>query len=477
MKNTDLFNVDSIFEATHYTGYNAPFRGVGGARGREDDEGWENEKNNNYWNKPLSNKPVLQGMYFYDNVTPADEQDALTIGMKKTKSGKWALAKYNTSGATFVHRKIQADKAFGQGRWWELKKESVDEAEPADKQVNMKRWLRDYERREDNNFHTENVFAIAKLVGTPEDISTMKSLVKQHNGFGLSEKQFEIRQEIYGRLWPLVKQKIADSQNQGGMNPDGTDMQQGVAEATAKYKVHCSQCGNEFTRDKNEGYSHCKDHSPKKKQGVAEGVASDDRPEHQLHTELVYNHGADKIKLQYERDGDTNKLITNIQKIAKLQHGMDIDVDTAEWIAGDLVYPDILEQGVAEDEGGSHAPGTGKWIAMYWDGVQGQPTGQREFATREEAVAALNKLPKNFAKAVRPVTGTDVQEGGIPDYAAMFEAKLDEFASCGGTGSIATSMSVGSPKAGSLFGGSYSQKNSPFKKAAAKKRTGKIIKR
>jgi hypothetical protein len=28
-----------------------------------------------------------------------------------------------------------------------------------------------------------------------------------------------------------------------------------------KYTVHCSQCGGEFKRDKNEGYSHCKDHS------------------------------------------------------------------------------------------------------------------------------------------------------------------------------------------------------------------------
>jgi hypothetical protein len=68
------------------------------------------------------------------------------------------------------------------------------------------------------------------------------------------------------------------------------------------------------------------------------------------------------------------------------------------------------------------------------------------------------------------------KEGAVPDYAAMFESQLNEFASCGGTGGIATSMSVGNPAAGSLFGGSYSQKNNPFKKTA-KKRTGKIIKR
>jgi hypothetical protein len=89
---------------------------------------------------------------------------------------------------------------------------ALDEAES--KPVNMKRWLRDFERREDNNFHTENVLAMAQLVGTPEDVATMKSLVKQHRGFGLSEKQFEIRHAIADRLRPLVKQKIQDSQAQ-----------------------------------------------------------------------------------------------------------------------------------------------------------------------------------------------------------------------------------------------------------------------
>ena len=67
-------------------------------------------------------------------------------------------------------------------------------------------------------------------------------------------------------------------------------------------------------------------------------------------------------------------------------------------------------------------------------------------------------------------------ESAIPNYADMFESKLNEFASCGGTGGIATSMSVGNPAAGGLFGGSYTQKNSPFAKKT-KKRTGKMIKR
>jgi hypothetical protein len=59
----------------------------------------------------------------------------------------------------------------------------------------------------------------------------------------------------------------------------------------------------------------------------------------------------------------------------------------------------------------------------------------------------------------------------------MFESKLMEFSSCGGAGGIASSMSVGNPKAGSLFGGSYTNPNNPFAKKATKKRTGKTIKR
>lgn len=92
-----------------------------------------------------------------------------------------------------------------------------------------------------------------------------------------------------------------------------------------------------------------------KTKGVAEATrpssitVDDDRPEHKLHAELVYKHGADKLKKQYEVDGDANKLITNIQKLSKLKYRMNIDASTARWIAKDLVYPERLaEEGVAE---------------------------------------------------------------------------------------------------------------------------------
>jgi len=61
--------------------------------------------------------PVLQGYYFYD-VPAGKEQEAASYGIKQTKSGKWAKAKYNTSGRSFGMQKDMADKAFGPGKFW-----------------------------------------------------------------------------------------------------------------------------------------------------------------------------------------------------------------------------------------------------------------------------------------------------------------------------------------------------------------------
>lgn len=85
-----------------------------------------------------------------------------------------------------------------------------EEGEP--KQVNMKRWWRDFERREDNNFHTENVIAIAKLVGSPEDIALANDIKKQHmKENGLSSDNYERRTALYRRLWPLVVEKLKEA--------------------------------------------------------------------------------------------------------------------------------------------------------------------------------------------------------------------------------------------------------------------------
>ena len=79
-------------------------------------------------------QPTMTGMYFYD-VKPDQEEDAEWIGVKKTKSGKWALVQHDTSGATFRYKKRLADQKFGPGKFWSPKNEGVAEAANAAQQA------------------------------------------------------------------------------------------------------------------------------------------------------------------------------------------------------------------------------------------------------------------------------------------------------------------------------------------------------
>jgi SAM-dependent methyltransferase len=108
------------------------------ADGGANDEGWDREPAERHdYHRNAGTKPKFVGMYVYDNVTPADERDALAIGMKKTKTGKWALFKYNTSGFGFNKKKASCDIAFGPGRYWEPKKTFEEETEVAQPEVNL----------------------------------------------------------------------------------------------------------------------------------------------------------------------------------------------------------------------------------------------------------------------------------------------------------------------------------------------------
>lgn len=97
--------------------------------GGANDEGWDEPKGR--YQAP-QDKPVMSGMFFY-NVQPGQEQEAASLGVKKTKSGKWAKTKYNTSGRTFDMQKHMADKTFGAGKWWSPKTESVQPVAEMDK--------------------------------------------------------------------------------------------------------------------------------------------------------------------------------------------------------------------------------------------------------------------------------------------------------------------------------------------------------
>lgn len=78
------------------------------------------------WQRKQNARPQVIGWTFFD-VKPGQEETAKINGLKQLKSGKWALAKYNTSGATYALHTRNATKEFGPGKYWEPKNEGVAE--------------------------------------------------------------------------------------------------------------------------------------------------------------------------------------------------------------------------------------------------------------------------------------------------------------------------------------------------------------
>jgi hypothetical protein len=97
---------------------------------RYDRIGAGDPRGSGHYSSSSYHQPKMTGMYFYD-VKPDQEEYAGWIGVKKTKSGKWALVQHDTSGATFNHKKRLADSKFGPGKFWSPKKESIEETASA----------------------------------------------------------------------------------------------------------------------------------------------------------------------------------------------------------------------------------------------------------------------------------------------------------------------------------------------------------
>ena len=70
-----------------------------------------------------SQKPELRHYMFY-NVPAEREQDALNMGVKKLKSGKFAIPVYNTSGRSTQTKINNADAEFGTATKWSPKKKN-----------------------------------------------------------------------------------------------------------------------------------------------------------------------------------------------------------------------------------------------------------------------------------------------------------------------------------------------------------------
>jgi hypothetical protein len=71
---------------------------------------------------------------------------------------------------------------------------------------NFGKWWEQYEKREDNNYHTENALEVAKLVGHREDVEVMNMIMKLHNKFGhMHPGLAAAREKILSYLWPKVE--------------------------------------------------------------------------------------------------------------------------------------------------------------------------------------------------------------------------------------------------------------------------------
>lgn len=76
-------------------------------------------------NIKVENKQELIGMFYYD-VQHEQEKEAFALNIKKLKSGKYALKMYDKNNTTFLKNKEEADRQFGDGKWWEPAKKSLE---------------------------------------------------------------------------------------------------------------------------------------------------------------------------------------------------------------------------------------------------------------------------------------------------------------------------------------------------------------
>lgn len=112
-----------------------------------------------------------------------------------------------------------------------------------DANFNFGKWWKAYEKREDNNYHTENALEVAKLVGHREDIEVMNMVLKLHQKFGHMHPGLSAaRDKILSYLWPKVEamhkewsqSSLTEAEYQGRKVPLNKPMQGDVK----KFKVY-----------------------------------------------------------------------------------------------------------------------------------------------------------------------------------------------------------------------------------------------
>ena len=199
--------------------------------GGANDEGWGEEPRSSYQGSAQA-KTQMVGMFFY-NVQPGQEQEAAALGIKKTKSGKWAKTKYNTSGRTFGFQKDQADKAFGVGKWWAPKTESVEKGV-------AEGWQEDSQELEDWSKEVNKRLYRAHESQRPA-LAKQLSKLEQKN-FGSSLNQGSLTEIVRSALQALQKGDMVhyDPQSVGQMpfgNIVGDDARVIANSGLSKYDV------------------------------------------------------------------------------------------------------------------------------------------------------------------------------------------------------------------------------------------------
>ena len=75
--------------------------------------------------------------------------------------------------------------------------------------VDMDKWMKEYEDREDRNYHSENALAVAELVGDKDEIQIMQDILTRNNQRGYtSPADSMLANKIQSRLWPKVQARM-----------------------------------------------------------------------------------------------------------------------------------------------------------------------------------------------------------------------------------------------------------------------------
>ena len=116
------------------------------------------------------------------------------------------------------HEKSSDSDIAANGKYIQSLNKKIDKAIASGRAMNL------FRKMEDENYHSEAAFLVAKAVGTPQDIQDMAEIVERHydSEEGIDSDDYRKRYEIQARLWPsfIEKSKVKKSKAADGMMMD-----------------------------------------------------------------------------------------------------------------------------------------------------------------------------------------------------------------------------------------------------------------